>query len=395
MIRLQRLPLLWRRLDVTVRDLPLALLLLALSLVPAMHGYGTQVGGVPNRPFDALGVVALLLQCLPLAGRRRWPALTLVLVSAGFALDQLSGYHLVAGTALPLALMSAGAHLDRYRRTALLSGSAVFVVLALALTQVGAGEPLSEWLLFYAALALTWGIGSWLRSTRAAEAERRRRVAVDTRAAERARIARELHDVVTHHVTAMVVQTEAARYLTADPERLDGTLTTVTDTGRRAISDLRHLLDVLDPDDTVPVPVSEEGLHTVVERTRQAGQPVEFSEEGTPAASRGSADLVAHRVVQESLTNALKYAHGSRTTVRVRHRPEEITVNVNTDHPGPSGASPGGSGRGLVGLRERVEVLGGEFSAGPHDDGGFTVHARIPARAPVGGAVGGAAGGLA
>ena len=188
---------------------------------------------------------------------------------------------------------------------------------------------------------------------------------------------------MTHHVTAMVVQTEAARYLTADPERLDETLTTVTDTGRRAISDLRHLLDVLNPDNTAPAPVAEEGLHSVVERTRRAGQPVEFSEEGTPATSRGSADLVAHRVVQESLTNALKYAHGSRTTVRVRHRPEEITVHVSTDRPGPTGVSPGGSGRGLVGLRERVEVLGGEFSAGRHDDGGFTVRARIPARVPV------------
>lgn len=384
----QQLPPRWQRLDVTVRDLPLALLFLSLSLVPAMHGYGTQVGGVPTRPFDALGLVALALQCLPLAGRRRWPVLALALVAAGFALDQLSGYHLVAGTALPVALMSAGVHLDRYRRTTLLVGSAAFVVLALVLTRVGAGEPMSEWVMFYAALALTWGIGSWVRSTRVAEAERRRRVAVDTRAAERARIASELHDVVTHHVTAMVVQTEAARYLTSSPERLDQTLTTVTDTGRRAISDLRHLLDVLNPDNTAPAAVSEEGLHSVVERTRQAGQPVEFNEEGTPAASRGSADLVAHRVVQESLTNALKYAHGSPTTVRVRHRPEEITVHVSTDRAGPSGVSPGGSGRGLVGLRDRVEVLGGDFAAGPHDDGGFTVHARIPARAPAGGSMG-------
>lgn len=391
---LRRIPPLWQRLDVTIRDLPLPLLLLAVSLVPALHGYGTQVGGVPNRPLDALGAVALVLQCLPLAGRRRWPALTLALVTCGFALDQLSGYHLVAGTALPFALMSAGAHLHRHRRVTLLVGAVVLVVLALVLTRVGAGEPPLEWVTFFAALAFAWGVGSWLRSTRAAETERRRRVALDTRAAERARIARELHDVVTHHVTAMVVQTEAARYLTAAPERLDDTLTTVTDTGRRAISDLRHLLDVLDPDRTAPV--SDEELLSVVEQTRRAGQPVEFSEEGAPATSRGSADLVAHRVVREALTNALKYAHGSPTTVRVRHRPEEITVNVSTDRAGPSGISPGGSGRGLVGLRERVEVLGGDFAAGPHDDGGFTVHARIPARAPashrISGPVGGSAG---
>ncbi|NKY99715.1 sensor histidine kinase [Nocardiopsis alborubida] len=382
MTSLRRLPHLWQRLDVTLRDLPLGLLLLVASLIPSLHGQGTEFGGVADRPLDSLGLVAAALQSLPLAGRRRWPVLALALVASGFALDQLHGYHLFAGTALPIALVSTGAHLHRYRRTAMLVLSAAYVVLAVAVDRVGAGETPAGYVTFYAALALAWGIGAWLRSTRIAEAERRRLVAEATRTAERTRIARELHDVVTHHVTAMVVQAEAARYLTSAPERLDQTLTAVTDTGRRAITDLRHLLDLLNPDHSTPA--SDEGLLTVVEQTRRAGQPVEFSEEGTPAASRGSADLVAHRVVQEALTNALKYAHGSPTTVRVRHRPEEITVNVSTDHAGPPGVSPGGSGRGLVGLRERVEVLGGDFTAGPHEGGGFTVHARIPARAPVG-----------
>jgi signal transduction histidine kinase len=382
--RLQRLRRLWQRLDVTLRDLPLALLLFTVSLVPSTQNHGTELGGVADRPFDTLGLVAVALQCLPLAGRRRWPAPALALVACGFVLDQLSGYHLVAGTAVPIMLVSAGAHLASYRRTAMLAGSTAFVALAFVLNQVGTGETLLGYLTFYAALAFCWGTGAWLRSTREAEAERRRLVAEATRTAERTRIARELHDVVTHHVTAMVVQTEAARYLTASPERLDETLTAITDTGRRAITDMRHLLDVLNPDHSTPVPGTDEGLLALVERTRGAGQPVEFTEEGTPAASRGSADLVAHRVVQESLTNALKYAHGSPTTVRVRHRPEEITVNVTTDRAGPSGASPGGGGRGLVGLRERVEVLGGEFSAGPREGGGFTVDARIPARAPAG-----------
>ncbi|MFD3684185.1 sensor histidine kinase [Nocardiopsis sp. NPDC058631] len=381
----QRLSHLWQRLDVTLRDLPLALLLLSVSLIPSTHGYGTEFGGVTDRPFDALGLLAAALQCLPLAGRRRWPALSLALVACGFVLDQMSGYHLVAGTAMPIALLSTGAHLSSYRRTTMVVGTAVYVVLAVAVSQVGTGETLPAYLIFYAALAFSWGAGAWLRSTRAAEAERRRLVAEATRTAERTRIARELHDVVTHHVTAMVVQTEAARYLTAAPDRLDETLTAITDTGRRAITDMRHLLDVLNPDHSTSVPRSDEGLLSMVERTRRAGQPVEFTEEGIPAASRGSADLVAHRVVQESLTNALKYAHGSPTTVRVRHRPDEITVNVTTDRSGASGIPPGGSRRGLVGLRERVEVLGGEFTAGPREGGGFTVDARIPARAPAGG----------
>ncbi|MET9082662.1 histidine kinase, partial [Streptomyces sp. NPDC004237] len=351
----------WHRLDITVRDLPLGLLLLAGSFLPALHGKGTQVGDLPNRPFDALALLVLGLECLPLAVRRRWPAVCLALVSAGFAVDQLRGYHSVAGTALPLALISTGAHLERRRRASALVFSVAYVPMAVALYRLGSGgETVTGFVTFYLVLVLAWGAGAWLRANRVAEAERRLRVAEDTRTAERTRIARELHDVVTHHVTAMVVQAEAARYLTAAPDRLDQTLTAVTDTGRRAISDLRHLLDLLNPDhgthhdtgagDRTP-PAGR--LRTLVEQTRRAGQPVEFTEEGTPTESAGSADLVAYRVVQESLTNALKYAHGSRTSVRVQHSEKEITVEVGTDGPdgsdgpGRSGASggPGTSGR--------------------------------------------------
>lgn len=375
----------WHGWDVTVRDLPLGLLLLAASFIPALHGHGTEIGGVAGRPLDALAVVAIALQSLPMAVRRRWPAVCLALVSLGFVIDQLSGYHTVAGTGLAIALLSAGAHLERYRRLTALLLSVAYVPLAVVLSRIGSGEPPIEFVTFYLALVLVWGVGAWLRSTRAMEDERRRRVAEDTRAAERTRIARELHDVVTHHVTAMVVQTEAARYLTAAPDRLDQTLTAVTDTGRRAITDLRHLLDLLNPDHGTGTTTGSGTptvgkLLTLVEQTRQAGQPVDFTEEGTPAESTGSADLVAHRVVQEALTNALKYAHGSRTSVQVHHGVREITVEVSTEGTGTRPGILGGSGRGLAGLRERVDVLGGDFSAGRQDGGGFVVRARIPAR---------------
>ncbi|MDQ1305698.1 MAG: hypothetical protein QG671_1530, partial [Actinomycetota bacterium] len=246
---------------------------------------------------------------------------------------------------------------------------------------------------FYLAVSVMWGIGAWLRLSWAAEAERRRHVAESTRTAERARIARELHDVVTHHVTAMVVQAEAARYLTAAPEHLDQALTAVADTGRHAIADLRKLLDLLNPgheashgtDHGTDLGTPSVGeLHALVERTRRAGQPVEFAEEGDPPEATGSAEVTggaeatAYRVVQESLTNALKYAYGSPTVVRVQHGVKEITVEVSTERPGTSAASPGGSRRGLAGLRERVGVLGGDFHAGRDPDGGFVVRARIP-----------------
>ncbi|MEU2212377.1 histidine kinase [Streptomyces hygroscopicus] len=391
----------WRRLDVTVRDLPLGILFLVVSVLPGLRGHGTEVGDLPTRPFDALAVLTLALECLPLAVRRRWPAVCLALVTCGFALDQLRGYHSAAGTALPIVLISAGSHLEHRRRATVVLLTVAYVPLAIALSQLGSGgETPTEFVTFYLVLALAWGAGAWLRATRLAEAERRERVAAETRTAERAQLARELHDVVTHHVTAMVVQAEAARYLTAAPERLEQSLTAVSDTGRRAITDLRHLLDLLNPD-YGPGPGHGHGtgtgtgtgameakeprtpavgrVLTLVEQTRRAGQPVDFTEQGTPPASTGSADLVAYRVVQEALTNALKYAHGSRTSVQVRHGEREITVEVSTDGTGSPSAAAVGSGRGLAGLRERIGVLGGDFHAGSGMDGGFTVRARIPA----------------
>jgi signal transduction histidine kinase len=363
---------LWRRWDVTVRDAPIAVALAVASLIPALHNRGTQLGDLPGRPLDALAAAVIALECLPLVVRRRWPIVCLALVCAGFAADQLLGYHAVAGTALPIALLSTGLHLNQYRRTTAVLATAAYVPLAVALDRQGSGEGVAGFVTFYLALAAAWAIGAWLRVSRVAEEERRRHVAEATRLAERTRIARELHDVVTHHVTAMVVQAEAARYLTAAPERLEEALTAITDTGRRSIADLRHLLDLLNPDhDGDP---HTQSVGELVEQTRRAGQPVEFTEEGAPQA--GSAKVVAYRVVQEALTNALKYAHGSRTTVHVRHGESEIVVEVGTDGAASSSASPGG-GRGLAGLRDRVGALGGEFSAHSRDDG-FVVRARIP-----------------
>ncbi|MGW2092917.1 sensor histidine kinase [Promicromonospora sukumoe] len=407
----------WRRLDVTVRDLPLALGLAGLAFLPALRDYGTQVGELPARPLDGWAVLVIALECLPLAVRRRWPALCMILVAAGFAAAQVTGHHSFAGNALGVALVSTGAHLARRRRVVGAVLTVAYVALAVTLDRLTGAERVDELVTFYLAMALAWGIGTWLRSTRAAEAERRLRVAQDTLVAERTRIARELHDVVTHHVTAMVVQTEAAKYLTAAPERLEQTLDAVTDTGRRAISDLRHLLDLLDPghDGAARTPSAGE-VRALVEQTRRAGQPVDLTEEGEPAGSADSAGLTAYRVVQEALTNALKHAHGAATTVAVRHTEREIVVEVGTAGSGSgsgiaggagtaaesgprseasrarSGGSsqavapgtssrpvvPGGSGRGLAGLRERVETLGGEFGTQRLDDGGFVVRARVP-----------------
>ncbi|WP_036968080.1 sensor histidine kinase [Promicromonospora kroppenstedtii] len=371
----------WRRLDVTVRDLPLALGFAGLAFLPFLREYGTQVGELPARPLDGWAVLVIALQCLPLAVRRRFPAVCMLLVAAGFAAAQVTGYHSFAGNALGVALVSTGAHLGRRRRVVPAVLTVAYVALAVVLDRLTGAERVDELVTFYLAMALAWGVGVWLRSTRAAEAERRRRVAQDTLVAERTRIARELHDVVTHHVTAMVVQTEAAKYLTAAPERMGRTLDAVTDTGRHAIADLRHLLDLLDPghDGAARTPSAGE-VRDLVEQTRRAGQPVELVEDGEPARSADSAGLTVYRVVQEALTNALKHAHGAPTAVDVRHTEREIVVEISTAGTGGSSgtAVPGGSGRGLAGLRERVVTLGGEFGTERLDDAGFVVRARVP-----------------
>ncbi|BCJ48320.1 two-component sensor histidine kinase [Actinoplanes ianthinogenes] len=368
----------------TVRDLPLALAFALLAVVPALERHGTQLGDLPARPYDTLTAVVIALECLPLAVRRRWPAVCLALVSLGFVVDQVRSYHTVAGAGLAVALVSAGAYAEQRRWAVVGLGSAAYLLLAIALDRLGSGEGVVGFTTFYLLLASAWGIGAWLRQNRTAEAERRRQVEEVTRAAERTRIARELHDVVTHHVTAMVVQAEAARYLTGAPDRLDQTLTAITDTGRRAVGDLRQLLDLLNPDHRTDDPrtPSAGDLGTLVAQTRQAGQPVEFVQDGTPPAATGSTEVTAYRVVQEALTNALKHAHGSRTRVHIHHGQGQTTVEISTDGSGSGSGSPGGSGRGLAGLRERVTVLGGDFSASAQAGGGFLVRARIPAGNP-------------
>ncbi|TDO33061.1 sensor histidine kinase [Paractinoplanes brasiliensis] len=360
------------RRGVVVRDLPFALLLTAVALVPDWHRHGTRLSDLaPERPYDLLGALVIVVECLPLAVRRKWPVPTLALVSVGFAFDQLLGLHTIGGIALPVALFTAGAYLNTHRRTVMVVSSLAYVAFAVALNQVGP-TPVADFTLFYVVFAATWGIGAWLRQNRRTEAARRQQVEEAARTAERIRIARELHDVVTHHVTAMVVQAESARYLTAAPDRLDTTLTAVTDTGRQAITDLRHLLDVLNPGHGGE-------LRSLIEQSRRAGQPVELVEEGSsPPAASGGAEATVYRVAQEALTNAMKYDHGARTTVAVRYGAKEIDVRISTDGSGSNTASPGGSGRGLSGLADRVGTLGGDFSAGPRADGGFVVTARIP-----------------
>jgi signal transduction histidine kinase len=364
------------------KDSLLAAVLLALAFVPQFAAVAAMIGDLPRRPLDALGVILILAQCLPLAIRTRWPAACLAVVGCGFALHQVLAYPATFGSiGLYVALYSAGAHQQRLRTVVAVVAVVGYGVLALTLNALGSPTRGLDFVLFFAALAVIWFAGAGVRRWRREEAERRRLSAEMATAAERARIARELHDVVTHHVTAMVVQADAAQLvLDTAPDRAGESLSAISVTGRRALTELRSLLGVLEASGETPPAERTPSLGKVadlVEQARHAGQPVEFLEEGEQRPRTVDVELTAYRVVQESLTNALKYAAGRPTTVRLRHDPEEIEIEVITKGPA---TSPGGSsgGRGLTGLSERVRLLGGELQAGPRADGGFGVRALIP-----------------
>ncbi|MER5184597.1 histidine kinase [Streptomyces sp. NPDC002896] len=378
----------------SVKDGVLALVLTVLAFVPTLSQIGAQIGDLPDHPSSPLSIGLTLAQTLPLTVRTRRPAACLTVVGCAFAVHQALGCPATFGTVgLYLALYSAGAHQVSFRRALAAAASTGYAVLAVVLHHLGSPQRIPDYLAFSLVLAGVWAVGSGVRRRRAEEAERRRLAAEVAAAAERARIARELHDVVTHHVTAMVVQADAAQFLlTSAPERAGDSLTAVSDTGRRALTELRYLLGVLEATgQSASASASADRAPTLgkvgdlVAQARMSGQPVEFTERGEWRAQSVDVELAAYRVVQEALTNAMKHAVGQRTRVLVQHGDEHIEIEVATEGSAPSSASSPaarkvgrGGGRGLTGLRERVRMLDGELVAGPRPDGGFRVRAVIP-----------------
>ncbi|KPC65990.1 sensor histidine kinase [Streptomyces chattanoogensis] len=266
------------------------------------------------------------------------------------------------------------------------------------------GQPAWEGMFFTALLTvpfvLAWVLGDSIRTRRAywaqleekaarleKERETQSRIAV---AAERARIARELHDVVAHNVSVMVVQADGAAYvLDAAPDQAKQALETISGTGRQALAEMRRLLGVLrtgeqpESGEYVPQPGVEE-LADLIDQVRGAGLPVDFRIEGEPRPLPSSIELTAYRIVQEALTNTRK--HGgpdAGATVRLAYRDSELDLLVEDDGRGAQqelyeegGAD--GLGHGLIGMRERVGMVGGSLHAGPRPGGGFRISAVLP-----------------
>jgi signal transduction histidine kinase len=372
----------WRAYDAVVWDRWFAVIMIGLAAVPALGPMSAQFGDLPRRPAAVFTVVLVLGQTVPLAIRRRWPLVCLAITGVAFALFQALSYPPEFGTvSIYAALYSVGVHQDRWRRGVAVVASAAFVVFSVILHLLGSPDHLTDFVLFYAIFAAFWLLGTFVRQRRAEEAERRRSAEAAATAAERARIARELHDVVTHHVTAMVVQADAAQFRVESPEHVAATLTTIGGTGRRALAELRHLLDVLEATGDSHKPL-DGTVRDLVEQTRMGGQPVELVEDGEQQALPVGVGLAVYRVVQEGLTNAVKYAAGQPTEVRVRYLADQVEVEVANDAPGTPlsvGARRSLSGgRGLDGLTERVGALGGELWAAEQPDGRFRLRAVIP-----------------
>jgi signal transduction histidine kinase len=211
-------------------------------------------------------------------------------------------------------------------------------------------------------------------------AEEQTRLAEEAAETERSRIARELHDVVAHHVSVMTVQAGAVRrLLKPEQEREREALVSVEETGRKALTEMRRLLGVL-KEEASPAPLAPQpGMGTLdklLDQVREAGLPVELSTEGKPVELAPGVDLSAYRIIQEALTNALKHAGPARAWVVVRYGDKDLELQIENDGRTDGNAEP--SGHGLVGMKERVAVYGGELESGPRPGGGFAVRARLP-----------------
>lgn len=336
--------------------------------------------GVAAPAAATAGALALFV---PLIRRRAMPVTLLALVVglavAGALLPRPVLDVEAVGLILLLAVYNAAAHTDG-RRTQV--AGALAVVLALgALVGDPQGVYLGGVLFFGLLIGAPWVTGRVVRRRRLNEErlEGERDAAQAAVLEERARIARELHDVVAHAISVIVLQARGGRRMLAvDAEETRGALSVIEHTGGQALTEMRRLVGLLREDGPVAL-APQPGLARLdglVGDVRAAGLPVEVEIEGQPIELPPGVDLSAFRIVQEALTNALRHAGPTRARVLLRYDDDGLTIDITDDGAGGSG-SPGG-GHGLVGIRERVAVYGGDLDAGPRPEGGFAVRARLP-----------------
>jgi signal transduction histidine kinase len=369
-------------------DLLVALLAI-VGMIEVVLGRGS-----PGAPSTTLWfcVPAIAILVLPIFARRRFPfagPAVYWLLAAGipFVDPLLIPY---ADALFPVGMADAFllGNLRDFRRAGV--GLAVVVGGAVTIVYNIPGHSASELAFVPLEFAISWVAGFAVRGraeraeaaeVRATAAERERdaaaRIAV---AEERARIARELHDIVAHAVSVMVLQVGAVRHqlpdaLAEDRDALRG----VEQVGRAALAEMRRLLAVMRRDgdrvELTPQP-GLDGLGSLVKDIGRAGLPVELHVEGEPFSLPRGIDLSAYRIVQEALTNALKHAHASHADVTIHYAPDEVQVEVRDN--GHGAVTSNGNGHGLIGIRERVKLYGGDMTAGTANGGGFVLSTRLP-----------------
>jgi signal transduction histidine kinase len=356
----------------------------AASAVPAV----IHTDGRPQ----TLVIVVLALGAAPLLVRRIWslPVFGLVVavnLAAGLAVHG----HALNGAALLIALYTVAAM--RPRRDACTCAGLLEVTVVTGLLLFAGGGWWFDAIFASGMVAAALGLGLYSATRRAylaelhdraerLERERDQQGALAT-AAERTRIAREMHDIVAHNLTVMVTLSEAAIATSAaSPERATDLMRKVSATGRRALADTRRLLGVLrpgqDPDeDLQPVPGLAQ-LDTLIEQVRSAGLDTTLEIRGAAPDVPAGLQLTAYRLVQEALTNTLKHGGtGARASVRLRFQPGELRVDIDDDGAGDTAPATASIGSGLIGMQERVHAYGGDVQAGPRSGGGWKVSAQL------------------
>jgi signal transduction histidine kinase len=394
-----------------LRDMMRRITTLALRVWPLIRRYGFDalvlVGALESSlelvfgrehnkdaPTGSLWVLIplTLLLFLPLLARRRYPfGAPAALFIYGAAVSFFDGRLVTFPFGIFLAVLTCSFLFGMLpERRQAVSGLGIALGAAAIVTHNHPTQGAGDFLFIAILFTIVWlagnALGAKLTQYRQAEEraerlererEERARAAV---AEERARIARELHDVVGHSVSVMTVQAAGVRrLLRPEQEREREALLIVEQTGREALAEMRRLVGVLRRPEEAPALAPQPSLQhldKLVEQVRESGLAVELKVEGEAASLPASVDLAAYRLVQEGLTNTLKHAKAHRAEVLVRYGNGEVEVVVADDGNGTGGGE--GGGHGLVGLRERIAVAGGELDAGPRSGGGYEVRARIP-----------------
>ncbi len=379
-----------RRIPTWAIDTLLAVILTIGALVDLGEINSEAVDALGYRTPDGFTIVAILLQTIPVAFRRRFPTAALLVVSVGFFFDRNLNYpSTIAIFGLLFVFHAVGSELPRKR--ALITGwTAITLMTAFTISGVFADfVSIATPLLVFIFTSFPFILGLESRARRTAESElalRAQQLEFDKADAvrqERARIARELHDVVAHEMTVSTIQAAAAgRLIGRNDEEARKAAWEAERAGHEGLVELRRLLGMLRTDDSVtrtPQPGLTQ-LAALVNQMKDTGLDVAVETDGEPRTLPPGMDLSAYRIIQESLTNVLKHAgSGVSATVAISYRPDGIEITVTDDGRGAAGSiGKPNTGHGLISMQERATMLRGTFEAGPQRGGGFRVKASLP-----------------